>query len=1321
MIKKVTKIIIILLCCIKMYAQTTPPPDFGIILASTAVKAKQVVPPSPEAASLGKYGNIPISLFTGTPNISIPLYEIEGSSIRLPVNMSYNASGFSPQEVATWVGLGWSLNAGGVITRSVMGNPDNVQNYYRIPSPLVIPQQFSDPFNYATYMENLSKGNIEAQPDVFYYNFVGHQGKFLIKPDYSVFKKEKNNYKINPNISSNAGSSISIIDDIGVRYDFTETELSTMTPDDGSGFAPRTYNYVSTWYLTKITSADGFEVINLEYHDVPLLHTQFNNLSQNETDTYQQIQTFGQSNGGVTPLNGPIQGGSVSPVVKIKRKYLQKISHLKEGVLVGYIDFVSTVDQRQDLDHSSVSGYPGERLLNSVKVYIKNTSSSFALVKQYDLGYNYFSNNNNLSPSYKRLKLNTINEIPSNSSTNIPPPYEFTYDDDNQMPSATAGIDHWGFYNGGQGYIRLVPTSSINQSGNLVVNSSNRNSSILGSRYLINKITYPTGGYTTFEYESNSSKEMEVVGGARIKKVIDYSFVNKKAIEKNYKYVLDDGSTSGRAVIPSYISSSTYNSWSEQSGNGDIGYSACSLSIVSKMYSTVISSSSNSGLGVFQGSHIGYSKVTETLNDVLNGEPLGKTTYDYYVQEGDWNIHDDDISNGNLLSKSVFDNKGKLVEKLDNTYIYSQQGTLAAVIPSVSTAPQDNKNILVKQELVGGGTVYNWFYNASCANPPPVQSQYIPTKYFVGGWGYTTKNKQLNQIVATKYDKLSDSYISTTKKFIYGNAVHNLPTTIEETTNNNELLVTNKKYSLDFLIPTSTSLDLNTQGIKLLQEKNIIGAEIESVQHRQNADGTNLIYISGLLTNYNSLIPLPSSIYRLEILSPLTLFTFSSINSGVLNYSNYYKPNRNFIYQSNGTLLEQSKNDDIPTSYVWDYNYRYPTASVDNAKIGQFAYSSFETNETGSWTSIPNMAINRVTTTAFTGKYAYNILPFNLIQKNGLPTIRQYIVSYWAKTGSLNVSTDVAGTALQTTGATHNGWTYYQHLLPVNTVNVTLTTLANNIIDELRLYPKDAYMTTMAYEPGVGTISQNSPQNLVAYYEYDGLNRLINLKDENGNIVKNYKYNYGIGAALPPSAQTLFYSAAKQGSYTRIGCPIGTEPTTEIYKVDYGKYVSSVNQTIADAKATNDVLTNGQAFANATGKCLYWNVLKTQFFSKNDCAASAGTSQCTNVGPIQLRGRITYTVVAHTYSSEISQADADQKALNDIATNGQNYANTHCWCNCSAVGQTVINGVCETGTRYNSGTNQQANGTWICSFYYVFSNGAVINYTEVNATACQIQ
>jgi hypothetical protein len=82
------------------------------------------VPPSPNAASLGKYGEIPVDKSTGIPNISIFLLDLSEGGIDVSVSLSYHAGRVRVQDESSWVGLGWSLNAGGVITRTMRGLPD---------------------------------------------------------------------------------------------------------------------------------------------------------------------------------------------------------------------------------------------------------------------------------------------------------------------------------------------------------------------------------------------------------------------------------------------------------------------------------------------------------------------------------------------------------------------------------------------------------------------------------------------------------------------------------------------------------------------------------------------------------------------------------------------------------------------------------------------------------------------------------------------------------------------------------------------------------------------------------------------------------------------------------------------------------------------------------------------------------------------------------------------------------------------------------------------------------------------------------------------
>ena len=92
-------LLVLIIFQISLIGQTSTPPNFP----------ESVVPPSPNAAALGKYGDIPVSLYTGTPNISVPLYNLKSKKMSVPVSLSYHASGIKVDDVASNVGLGWSL------------------------------------------------------------------------------------------------------------------------------------------------------------------------------------------------------------------------------------------------------------------------------------------------------------------------------------------------------------------------------------------------------------------------------------------------------------------------------------------------------------------------------------------------------------------------------------------------------------------------------------------------------------------------------------------------------------------------------------------------------------------------------------------------------------------------------------------------------------------------------------------------------------------------------------------------------------------------------------------------------------------------------------------------------------------------------------------------------------------------------------------------------------------------------------------------------------------------------------------------------------
>lgn len=1325
--------------------------DFTPTITSTTFKSKVVLPPSPDAASLGKYGNVPVSLFTGTPQISIPIYEVKANSIDLPINLSYHASGFKPEEIASWVGLGWSLNAGGVITRSAIGNPDvepyyfsNANNY-----PTVFAQ--TDLFAKSDALLNIKKGYMETQPDVYYYNFAGRSGKFYIKPDGTIVKKEKDNIKITHCITCFANASpnssfFNIVDEKGNIFQFNEVEVSTTSYDESllplqSGEEPgiRSFTYPSSWYLSKITSADGTAFITFDYYTSSSPHDQYSNYLAYEsasytTSTEPKGSVVGETtnpNPDFTPCKivacaispGVVEIGSARgtpPIISTTQKYLKAINLNISGEITTRIDCISLVNQRQDLDHLN---YSDERLLSSIIVNRLNDDGTYSIIKKSNFTYSYFTGTLDI-PDQKRLRLDKIQELPNDISTPAPPPYTFNYNDGITPSLSTAGKDHWGFYNQESNHFlgfaepTLVPTVEPGRGFGAI-----RDANFSGSSMnMLNKMTYPTGGYTTFQYELNDAVVNGIVtpiGGIRIKSITDYSFSNQKATQKTYSYSLPNGTSSGNAVIPLYTSSSSYHHYqvpTTSSCDGSTGF--CSEGSTWDKQVFTVSASPVSALGSFQGSHIGYSRVIEVQSDVTSTATLGATIYSYFI--GDMSSsNNDDIRTGDLLETKIQDNNGKDLKVISNTYSYLPYSSLiAATVRPDNT--QSNKSILVKTLDASGALVSYTWYGVWETIPAPCSgctfsTKLITTQLNLSGYFVTGTERQLVQTTERIYDQASDNYTVLTKKFTYGNPAHTLPTLVEESTSSNEVIGTINKYAGDFSLPTGVTLDNVSRGIQLLQSKNIVGAEIEKVQYRANADGTQKRYLNGSLTTFSDLYPYPKNVYQIETSVPLATLQPAVVNgSGSFSIDPSYQPLGQFSFQSNGDLLEQTKSSDLTKSYIWDDRFSNPLAEVTNAATGAIAYTSFENRtQTGYW-AIGNVSnSNFITTDAFTGKQSLQLTSGTNILKHNLSPAPGFIVCYWAKNGPAIVKADVAtipGVAVMT----KNGWTYYEHKTGSNPVDVTLTG-AGAIIDELKLFPVNAQMSTETYDPMIGVVSSVSPSNQVAFFQYDGLNRLTAIKNTDGDIVKTFKYNYGLGDPILPSAKTLFQNAYQSRPFTKNdGCPVDSRPTTIVYSVAEGTYISSKDQTDADNKALAEITAKGQAYANSHGQCLYYNDAISVPITKNDCAASQGT------GLTYL-----YTVPADKYTSTQSKTAANALAQAEIDQLGQLTANTNAGCSCGAINTKFINGACVTGVKVITGSISVGPGQYQCIYHYYFSqdNSVTIDLIDptIQSSPCPVQ
>lgn len=140
---------------------------------------------SPEAASLGLYESIPVSHFTGIPDISIPLYEVAIGDFHIPVTANYHLSAVKPHQQQTILGLGWSLDAGGYISRTVRGVYDEKIGYNQAEVGYYYHHSEMANMTNSQFDNTLRTNamNYEISADEFFFNFCGYVGRFYLSPD----------------------------------------------------------------------------------------------------------------------------------------------------------------------------------------------------------------------------------------------------------------------------------------------------------------------------------------------------------------------------------------------------------------------------------------------------------------------------------------------------------------------------------------------------------------------------------------------------------------------------------------------------------------------------------------------------------------------------------------------------------------------------------------------------------------------------------------------------------------------------------------------------------------------------------------------------------------------------------------------------------------------------------------------------------------------------------------------------------------------------------------------------------------------------------
>jgi len=1057
-----------------------------------------VMPPSPTAASLGKYGDIPVSLYTGTPTISIPIGEVKGQQVSLPISLSYHASGVKVEEVASWVGLGWSLNAGGVITRTVKGLPDEHGNgysgYNRIGKKVL--EYNNRRYNAAQKYEferNVAEGIWDAEPDMFFFNFAGRSGKMVFDADGKPVLIPAQKMKVEGQIDGTDGFTITTED--GTQYVFATTETSHRI--DQCDFDPLP-SHVSSWYLS-LVKAPGGEMIILSYTPARVFQEIV------PTETAYRLTT-------PNPTCGPIPNYSCKTILETQAQRLTQIAC--NGTVVAF----KANTPRTDLPLLS-----NDKLLDNIEIWHNNV-----LVNKFALSYGLFGCN--------RPRLDRVQEL---GKANAPKPaYQLTYYQPEQVPCITSKAqDHWGYINNNFA-ATLVPKGGFyNTLGTYIpLPGADRSPhEEKGKTGILTRMTYPTGGYTDFEYEGHNYGYL----GTQL--------VNDPILTPAQAFVQADPSSSGlvtmdftvgweHLVTVNYAVNITQE-FGLVPDNGEY-VRLYKTSSEGKPFSLVRSFSNGrhieeewlippgtyriaaysenpattTGIGVAYQRLDGFTKIaragglrikTTTDYDGINSGNNVVRRYEYRMQT------QSDRSSGVLMAKPEYEydytrliNVGSSgVHEIDCIYhtrtalshhLGTAQGSHIGYRQVSVLQGNNGKSVYTFLSAVESSDAISFGYPFAIGTSYDFQrglqiqaadfrqqgSQYWPLKRVrtqhtfdekptnyrsVSGIkiGYVKKSllvsKDLNTFSVQPYDHISSwvypsktieqvydqtdttrSRISQTN-YYYDNPTHLQLTRTQTTNSQGHHLVSILKYPLDFSIPSPSGSAATA--LKAMQSKHMISPVIEKQTWRKRS-ATDSTLIAAELTQYKLLSSgnvVPDTLLTLKATLPLRR------NTTTTQTTTSFSPLR---VNASGVLEREGK-----------YKKRLQHEQYDaKGNIRQ---------------------VRRTDDVPTTYLWGYN---------DTYPIAEVKNATY-AEVEAVLTPAVVA----QLAGASPGSDAQVRQALQVLRTDVRL---------------KNAQVTTYTYQPLVGISSATDAAGVTTYYEYDELLRLKRVKDQDGNIVKHQVYHY---------------------------------------------------------------------------------------------------------------------------------------------------------------------------------------------------------------------
>lgn len=502
--RNLTNIIAVLLSIVRVYPQFDP--------------YTQVQQPSPEAEKICQNKDVPVNLYTGNINLTIPLFFIENGETEFPISISYNGGGIRVTDESGSVGLGWTLNATGVIGRIVRGMPDDFYDYtnhmagYERMSSLQMQDGMNDFTEYIELIKHscqdrdpIALGHPSSQRDLHKTDMIS---KYQEKYDESRFESSPDNYSFhvrnlsgaftdihnNITLQTNSGCGVNhtangyeIHETNGVKYVFEEIERKEYHYkvgycwEDKSAWDNKneyTTDYTSAWWLSRIESTSG-DSINFSYTTIKCGHkhrgflgyTQVKRLHYNDALGICTWQTHNATHS--------------SDYIVNKDSVIHKIIN-RIDFNAGYVLFYYAPS---DSYHSFLPH------LDSVNVFARNSSSP---VRRFQFFY---------YGDFGKELLTQLTILGNNQETQT---YRFTYYNPLFIPIDSRKYDHWGFYSsyadgkfvGGRYFSEYIDYSG---KGRYADNAN-------GTNNMLKTITYPSGGVTTLEWEPHDFSVYSAVG-----------------------------------------------------------------------------------------------------------------------------------------------------------------------------------------------------------------------------------------------------------------------------------------------------------------------------------------------------------------------------------------------------------------------------------------------------------------------------------------------------------------------------------------------------------------------------------------------------------------------------------------------------------------------------------------------------------------------------------------------------------------------------------------------------------------------------------------